>query len=822
MSLGLAANTALTGLRTNQSVLNVLSQNIANSNTEDYSRQVANLEALTIEGRGAGVNIASITRNIDIYLQRALQGQVSNVGQAEVISDYMDRIQLILGEPAAGLSLNAKVDNFFTGLQDLADNPERASIRETLVATADSLSRDVSSLALQLEDLRYEADQDVSRAVNFLNQKFQELYDVNTALGSATIFGQNKSGLLDERDALLEDIADYLDIRVLYQADDQAFVSANGGVALVDYDLHKLFYSPSNSIAAFTGNSTQAAIEVGVVDGRTGVEISSTRETLVEASTEGSVDTDMRSGRLLGILEMRDVIIPEMLQTLDEFAQTLRDQVNAIHNEGAGFPPLSQLTGQLYVDPAEVREWSGAPRIAVVNADGSPILNPQDTVSIIAHERGGFRPLTLNLDFDSGEGQINQHSHQTIVDEINAYFGPQTTKTQVLNMSDIKLVSMVENPGPAVAGDTFTFDFDLENITAEQSNIQVTGLAVVGAVAASETFTGGSINVDPGERFRTGAGYTVGFDWDGVTAPVQIQVTADVTNTVTAQVETVTLEYTFDPTTQNNIRNDRFTAAIISAPSPFANVLTPVNGSPIARASLVDAQGNTVSAGQPGFLRIEALNSDQYIVMDENGSSDQGRLFATPPETGTQRGFSHYYGLNNFFNENDNRLQGNTDDDFLNSALDLGVRSDILASPSLVSAGKLVAQNQPADPNDGPLYTFEHNVGNKAIAQKLADLGLSQVAFDDAGLLATTTQTLSDYISSTIGAMSSQAKFATLSFEQSTFLFEGMEDRQNSISGVNLDEELANTVLYQNAYGATARVISIIGEMFETLLTISG
>jgi flagellar hook-associated protein 1 FlgK len=810
MSLTLSLNNALSGLRTNQSALNVLSQNISNTNTEGYSRQIVNLEPLTVVGVGAGVRISEITRNLDLYLQRAIRSQTAQVGQDEVISEYDQRIQLILGEPTSDTSLNAYVDNFFNAVQDFADNPELVSIRETMVRTAETLTRNTSELALGLEDLRFEADQDLERAINNTNQILSELYEVNLAIANANSFGQNKSGLFDERDNLIEDLAELMDIRVLTQDDGQAYVSANGGIPLVDYGLYQLTYNQAVSVDVFTGNAPLGQVDVILVDPDTKVEIGTRRDTLFGIGVEGSVTTNQETGAMRGLVDLRDVRIPEILNTLDEFAQELRDEINALHNSGGGFPPLAQMNGQREIDPAQVREWLGEFRLGVVNEDGSPIDSFQNLAAPGTLERGPFRPMTLTFGFDSGEGGPGLYSNQTLMDEINAYFGTQGDKVQLENMSDIKLVALDENNPP---GGPVRFDFDLENITRDAADFRVLNVAPSSG-ATTTVFPSPTETVIPGAKRRTGL--DLSFDLAGYAAgPVTFNIDVEVTNATTGAVSVSTLTYTVDLSVAD-IKNDRFVATAATGPG---QVIPRVSTGPVARALLVDSQGNPVATGEDGFLRIETLNSSQRLVFDEMNSRDNGRLFADPFEVGTQRGFSHYFGLNNFFNENDNLLNGG-DDNFVNSAYDFSVRDDIRDNPSLVSAGTLVEQVQPANPNDGPLYTFEHNVGNKRIAQQMADLANRRVNFDSAGLLDTTGDTFSNYSSSFLGAVSSRAKFSTLAVEQSQFLLDGMVNRQDGIKGVNLDEELANTVIYQNAYAATARVITVVNEMFEALLGI--
>src|SRR6187399_78439 len=101
MSLSLSLNNALSGLRANQQAISILSHNIANANTEGYSRQVLDQSAQYIAGVGSGVNIDDVVRKVDKYLQRAVITQGSAVARSNVVSEYYDRINVMLGQPGA-------------------------------------------------------------------------------------------------------------------------------------------------------------------------------------------------------------------------------------------------------------------------------------------------------------------------------------------------------------------------------------------------------------------------------------------------------------------------------------------------------------------------------------------------------------------------------------------------------------------------------------------------------------------------------------------------------------------------------------------------
>lgn len=95
MSLDIALNNALTGLRTVQSALQITSNNVTNANTDGYSRKSAQQVSLVLAGQGAGVSITDVTREVNDNLLRQLRNYTSMIGQLTVNSDFFQRTQQI-------------------------------------------------------------------------------------------------------------------------------------------------------------------------------------------------------------------------------------------------------------------------------------------------------------------------------------------------------------------------------------------------------------------------------------------------------------------------------------------------------------------------------------------------------------------------------------------------------------------------------------------------------------------------------------------------------------------------------------------------------
>ena len=144
------------------------------------------------------------------------------------------------------------------------------------------------------------------------------------------------------------------------------------------------------------------------------------------------------------------------------------------------------------------------------------------------------------------------------------------------------------------------------------------------------------------------------------------------------------------------------------------------------------------------------------------------------------------------------------------------VRGDIVKDPALLARGALVSTTSPA-PKAGDLGVA---LGDASVAQNIADRFLAALAFSATGNLPLTATSLAGYASEILSttAVSASSAAKTAMFKET--LFHEILFRTESISGVNIDEELRNMVLFENAYAATARVIQVVDDLFDILLGI--
>ena len=146
------------------------------------------------------------------------------------------------------------------------------------------------------------------------------------------------------------------------------------------------------------------------------------------------------------------------------------------------------------------------------------------------------------------------------------------------------------------------------------------------------------------------------------------------------------------------------------------------------------------------------------------------------------------------------------------AARNLSIRSEILDQPNLLSLGQF-------DQSVGVGQTALTD-GDQRGALALQRLETTLVAFDDAGELQGASVTLSQYTANWLGNVGLMARRATNLEEDNQALQLEIDQRQADVSGVNMDEELANLIVFQNAYNAAARVLSSVQELYDELLNV--
>lgn len=274
MSTFSGISTALSSLIAQRTALEVSGHNVANANTEGYTRQRAQLGAVATvqvasmfshsDGVGAGVKVTGIGRGNDVFLDAKLRAQTSGASYLAARSDVYSTLETSLGEPSE-TALAAQLSTFWAGWHDVANNPEVGSTRAVLLDDArrltDSLHRAYDSIATQWREAR---DTTVS-LVDRVNAAAANIADLNGRIQSVTLAGGAAHELADQRDQLVTELSGLVGASVQQREDGQMDVFVGGNALVFGSTARRLAVAGALDFGQATGADADPALGVTLV-----------------------------------------------------------------------------------------------------------------------------------------------------------------------------------------------------------------------------------------------------------------------------------------------------------------------------------------------------------------------------------------------------------------------------------------------------------------------------------------------------------------------------------------------------------------------------
>ena len=212
MSSGILG-TALTGLMAFQRSMQTTSNNVANVNTDGYSRQDTNLTTNPSSYSagnfvGNGVDVTSITRNYDQFINSNIRSSASSLGDANAFQAMTAQVDNLLANPESGMS-NA-IKSFFNSVNGVSSDPTSIPARQVMVSEAKTLSTQFNIVSSRLDTFRAQNNAKMQESVDKINSFTQNIADLNVKIATLTSGGgtQAPNELLDQRDSLLAQLAE--------------------------------------------------------------------------------------------------------------------------------------------------------------------------------------------------------------------------------------------------------------------------------------------------------------------------------------------------------------------------------------------------------------------------------------------------------------------------------------------------------------------------------------------------------------------------------------------------------------------------------------
>ncbi len=272
---------SISGLLASQRNLATTSHNIANANTDGYSRQKVDLVARTPQARvngavGTGVEVSHVGRVYNEFVTGEVRSNTSSNAALATNHDYTSQVDNLLSDPNAGLA--PSLQSFFAAVNGVANEPSSASARQVLLGEAHSLGDRFHYLDGRFNKIRKGVNQDVHNIVGEISELAKSIAKINDSIVKARgIGGGSPSDLLDQRDNMVEKLAGLVSVRVSEQEDGRLNVFIGNGQALVigsvasDLQAQNSRYDPDEVEIVFkSGNGSESVITRFLTGGKLG------------------------------------------------------------------------------------------------------------------------------------------------------------------------------------------------------------------------------------------------------------------------------------------------------------------------------------------------------------------------------------------------------------------------------------------------------------------------------------------------------------------------------------------------------------------------
>jgi flagellar hook-associated protein 1 FlgK len=324
--IGMVLSIATAALNASQYCLGVAAQNIANVNTDGYSRQspvLAAADSVMIDGLivGGGVDMEQVSRSSDQFIENKLMREKSNLSSSLEMEKYMQVLENYFNE-SSDTNLSTMLSDFWNGWYDISNNPSGSSERISLYDQSVLISEQFNALANDLIQLDTDLTNAITSGIETINQITSEIAQLN-----GQIVGMEANGvandLRDKRNTLISELNEYLDVKAFEQSNGSITIVAAKGCTLVQ-------------------GVTSYDLEMGGTDGD---------RVTWQNSAGNNVDiTDyISNGKLGGWLDIRDEIVAKYQLDFDALAKGFIWSVNQQHSQGVGLEGFSSVTGSYAV-----------------------------------------------------------------------------------------------------------------------------------------------------------------------------------------------------------------------------------------------------------------------------------------------------------------------------------------------------------------------------------------------------------------------------------------------------------------------------------------
>ena len=785
----LGIETARKSLLAHQAALQTVSHNMANANTEGYSRQEVVFSTASPlypsgfdigkEGAGqigTGVTISEIRRIRDEFLDNQINKEDQDLGRYGVYEQAFGRLENMFIEPS-DQSLRVLLDQFFESLSDLANHPEGRGARQVVLERARTLTEAIRLKYEDVQDFRSELDEDITGRVNLINQMGQEVAMLNGKILDIQNGGGNPNDLLDRRDLLIENLSGLVNI----------------DVEASDPDDFKL----SIGCRVLVGGENFISIKA-VPDAKN----NGLSKVIWDDTLE---DVQIFNGELRGLLDIRDDVLPGITDDLDEFAIQLVKRFNETHRLGFG---LDGSTGLNFFEPFDTEEyqntvleqgigyqkiagqdnpyekihwWTYPDDNAPFEIKGSTYIDDIDNGPLFHTAQGG---LPLNNDPD-----LNEDPQVGLLSE--GFFEINGTKFEYDPQKD-RLIDIVDRINAANIGvhAEVSPDNRLDLTATREAGYKIKSLRDIPTHrirSRTEVLSGASAITDLStfslNDFNSGV--------SGVIRINGVEFSMSDYGSVQALMDDINYAATNpDGSATNQNQTQECGAWITYDETTDSFAIT----SKYTNSALTLVESGVV--GYHGFL--SEINIDEGTtqgLLTQLGILKPGQEYnsAQPPR---DKDWSPFAGETMFVPK-------------VGAAGLIKIAKEVDIDATKIAAAMGVDTSSPLD----GIPDESNGVGDGSNALQLGKLKYQLFLRDG-------TETFDEYLRTVVTDIGSDSRHAKDQYEDQGLVVDNLKQERQSISGVNLDEEMISMISYQHGYNAAARVIRLMDEMLNTIISL--
>jgi flagellar hook-associated protein 1 FlgK len=315
-------NIGKSGLMVTKQAMTTTGHNIANVNTEGYSRQNVDTTAAPVipGGRltfGNGAWAKKVTRVSDEYLEKRIQSEHKNFANAEEKDLYLHQTEQIFNE-SNNDGLNRVATRFFNEFRKLSTDPANTAIRASVRESSSQLAGEMRRMDHELKDVAKNIDDRLEGYVRELNALSKEVRDLNIDIDKAELGGGEAPDLHDKRDLALKKLGAMADISTSKDNNGRITVTLCGQVAIVC----------GESVTELRTMRTPPDPQTGKKEGQLDI--------FVDTPVPQKLTSLFKTGRLGGLLEVRDQDIGSAQDKINQVAHLITTEVNNLHRQGFG------------------------------------------------------------------------------------------------------------------------------------------------------------------------------------------------------------------------------------------------------------------------------------------------------------------------------------------------------------------------------------------------------------------------------------------------------------------------------------------------------